>query len=132
MRYVWTNLILDCTIRRLIVLILSSQIISIVIDMKIKHFGFTFYVGDIVFFTWLSKKQTIVTLSTYETEYIATLLCMNCAIWLRNFLYDSNIQVDNKSSIELSKKLVHYGRSKYIDVHYHYIREYIKKKRSSE
>jgi hypothetical protein len=48
---------------------------------------FTFYVEDTVFML-LSKKQTIVTLSTFEAEYIAASLCVNHVIWLMNFLYD--------------------------------------------
>jgi Reverse transcriptase (RNA-dependent DNA polymerase) len=96
---------------------------------------FTFYVGDTVF-TWLSKKQAIVTLSTCEAEYVAASLCVNHAIWLRNLLYDlklpqleaTEIRVDNKSAIELAKNPVHHERSKHIDVRYHSIREHIKEK----
>jgi hypothetical protein len=37
--------------------------------------GFVFFMGSATF-TWLSKKQYIVTLSTCEAEYVATSLCV--------------------------------------------------------
>ena len=42
--------------------------------------GFVFFIGDIAF-TWISKKQPIVTLSTYEAEYVATTSCVCHVVW---------------------------------------------------
>ena len=89
--------------------------------------------GDTAF-TWLSKKQPIVTLSTCEAEYVAASWCVCHAIWLRNLLYELKLQqheateigVDNKLAIELAKNPVHHERSKHIDVHFHFIREHVK------
>ncbi|KAL5568431.1 hypothetical protein UlMin_025006 [Ulmus minor] len=47
--------------------------------------GFVFFMGDTAF-TWMSKKQPIVTLSTCEAEYVAATSCVCHAIWLRNLL----------------------------------------------
>jgi hypothetical protein len=55
-------------------------------------------------------------------------------LWLRKLLNEiifsqekaMNIRVDNKSAIELAKNLVHYERSKYIDVYFHFIQEHVK------
>jgi Reverse transcriptase (RNA-dependent DNA polymerase) len=48
------------------------------IDNRKSTLGYVFFMGDTVF-TWLSKKQPIVTLSTCETEYVAaSLVCMSC------------------------------------------------------
>jgi len=44
--------------------------------------GFVFYIGDTTF-TWSSKKQSIVALSTCEAKYIATTSCVCHFIWLR-------------------------------------------------
>jgi len=69
--------------------------------------------GDIAF-TWTSKKQPIVTLSTYEVEYIAATSSVCHAIWLRSLLKElqmlqeeaTKIFVDNKSALALAKNLV--------------------------
>ncbi|XP_068339218.1 uncharacterized mitochondrial protein AtMg00810-like [Pyrus communis] len=45
--------------------------------------GFVFFMGDTAF-TWMLKMQSIVTLSTYEAEYVAATACVCHAIWLRN------------------------------------------------
>ncbi|KAM1852115.1 hypothetical protein ACFX13_016080 [Malus domestica] len=87
-------------------------------------------------FTWMSKKQPIVTLSTCEAEYVAVTSCVCHAIWLRNLLKElsmpqeepTEIYVDNKSAIALAKNPVFHDRSKHIDTRYHYIRECIARK----
>ncbi|GJZ32250.1 retrovirus-related pol polyprotein from transposon TNT 1-94 [Tanacetum coccineum] len=47
--------------------------------------GFLFFLGNNAF-TWSSKKQPIVTLSSCEAEYIAATSCVCHAIWLRSML----------------------------------------------
>ncbi|CAL1405651.1 unnamed protein product [Linum trigynum] len=82
--------------------------------------GFVFFLGDTTF-TWSSKKQAIVTLSTCEAEYVAT-SCACHAIWLRKLLKELNmtqeesieIFVDNKSALALAKNPVFHDRSKHI------------------
>ncbi|KAG6411307.1 hypothetical protein SASPL_129387 [Salvia splendens] len=94
--------------------------------------GYVFYMGDTAF-TWMSKKQPIVTLSTCEAEYVAATFSVCHAIWLRSLLSElgwpqkepTTICVDNKSAIALSKNPVFHNRSKHIDTRYHYIRECI-------
>ncbi|KAG6408832.1 hypothetical protein SASPL_131857 [Salvia splendens] len=94
--------------------------------------GYVFYMGDTAF-TWMSKKQPIVTLSTCEAEYVAATFSVCHAIWLRSLLSElgwpqkepTTICVDNKSAIALSKNPVFHNRSKHIDTSYHYIRECI-------
>jgi hypothetical protein len=95
--------------------------------------GFVFFMRSTAF-TWLSKKQHIVTLSTCEAEYVAASSCVSHSLWLHkllkkmNFCQEkaTNIQVDNKSAIELAKNSVHHERSKHIDVRFHFIREHVK------
>ncbi|KAE8697001.1 hypothetical protein F3Y22_tig00110637pilonHSYRG00668 [Hibiscus syriacus] len=100
------------------------------IDNRRSTTGFVFFMGDVAF-TWMSKKQLIVTLSTCEAEYVAATSCVCHAIWLRNLLKEigliqeepTKVCVDNKSAIALSKNPVFHDRSKHIDIRYHYIRE---------
>jgi hypothetical protein len=95
--------------------------------------GYALYMGGTAF-TWLLKKQPIVTVSTCEAEYVAASLGVSHAIWLRRLLQElkcpqlesTEIRVDNKSSIELAKNPIHHERSKHIDVRFHLIREHIK------
>ena len=82
-------------------------------------------------FTWNSKKQPIVTLSSYEAEHVATTSCVCHDLWLRKILKNlqlsqkeaAEIFVDNKLALVLAKNLVFHGRSKYIDTRYHFLRE---------
>ncbi|RDX69180.1 hypothetical protein CR513_51742, partial [Mucuna pruriens] len=97
--------------------------------------GFVFFMGGCAF-TWSSKKQAIVTLSTCEAEYVAATSCTCQAIWLRRLLKEFNmnqeestkIHIDNKSAQILAKNSVFHERSKHIDTRYHFIRECIVKK----
>ncbi|KAE8735609.1 hypothetical protein F3Y22_tig00000340pilonHSYRG00771 [Hibiscus syriacus] len=105
------------------------------IDNRRSTTGFVFFMGDIAF-TWMSKKQPIVTLSTCEAEYVAATSCVCHAIWLRNLLKEigliqeepTKVYVDNKSAIALAKNPVFHDRSKHIDIRYHYIRECVARK----
>ena len=97
---------------------------------------YTFFLVVDTTFTWMSKKQPIVTLSTCEAEYVAATSCVCHAVWLRNLLNElslpqeeaTKIRVDNKSTIALAKNPVFHDRSKHIDTRFHYIRECITRK----
>ena len=90
--------------------------------------GYMFF-GSSTSFSWSSKKQSIVALSSCETEYVATASTVYQAIWLKNLLgalkhpqHDPvQIYVDNVSTIKLAKNPVQYGRSKHIDTRFHFI-----------
>jgi hypothetical protein len=82
--------------------------------------------------SWQSTKQRVVTLSSYEAEYIAAATAACQGVWLARLLSELKdaeikvpvLRVDNKSTISLVKNSVHHDRSKQIDVRYHLIREY--------
>ena len=90
--------------------------------------GFVFFMGD-TSFTWSSKKQSIVTLSSCEAEYVAANSVVYHLIWLRNMLkflgfpqeIPTKIYIDNQSSIALAKNPVYHERSKHIDTRHHFI-----------
>ncbi|KAL0551788.1 hypothetical protein IC582_010877 [Cucumis melo] len=96
---------------------------------------YVFFIGNTAF-TWSSKKQPIVTLSTCEAEYVAAASCVCHAVWLRNLLKTVGIlqddptviHVDNKSTIALAKNPVFHDRSKHIDTKFHFIRDCISRK----
>ncbi|KAJ4981753.1 hypothetical protein NE237_032590 [Protea cynaroides] len=102
------------------------------LDDKKSTTDFVFFMGDAAF-TWTSKKQPIVTLSTCEAEYVTVTSCFCHAIWLRleklKMLQQeaTDIFVDNKSTIALAKNPVFHDRSKHIGTKYHFIRESIAK-----
>ena len=104
------------------------------IDDRKSTSGYVFFMGNTTF-SWLSKKQPIVTLSTGEAEYVTASWCVCHVIWLRNLLSKMElkqldatvIQVDNKSAIELAKNPVNHKISKYIDVRFHFICDHVKK-----
>ena len=95
--------------------------------------GYAFFLGSGVI-SWSSKKQQVVALSTAEAEYMALASGACQAIWLRWMLRElmheqagpTKLMCDNKSAIALAKNPVFHGRSKHIDIKYHYIREQVK------
>lgn len=89
-----------------------------------------FYLNDNLI-TWVSQKQRCVALSSCEAEFMAVTTAACQAVWLKNLLVQiigvkhglMIIYVNNKSAIDLAKNPVFHGRSKYIDIQYHFIRE---------
>lgn len=92
--------------------------------------GMMFYMnGNLV--SWSSQKQRCVALSSCEVEFMAATMTACQGIWLRRLLSEITGQkvppvemyVDNKSALELMKNPVFHGRSKHIDIRFHFIRE---------
>ena len=100
------------------------------LDDRKSNARYMFHMGSVII-SWASKKQPIVAQSIVEVEYIAENVVVCQAIWLRRILTDLNerqedgttIYCDNISSIALSKNPVFHGRSKHIEIRYHFIRE---------
>lgn len=95
--------------------------------------GFVFLLGSGAV-SWSCKKHQLVTLSTTKTEFVAATACAYQAIWLRKILGElhspqtcpTHLYCDNNSAIKLSKNLVLHGRSKHIDVKFHFLRDLTK------
>jgi hypothetical protein len=105
------------------------------IDTRRSTSGYVFGIGTGPI-SWSSKRQSTVSLSTYEAEYIGQTQATKEAIWLRNLLAEiadmgerdiptTVIYGDNQGSIALAKNAKFHGRSKYIDIQHHYVREKI-------
>lgn len=81
--------------------------------------------------SWSLRKHPIVTLSTTEAEYVAAAACACQCVWMQRVLnslgYDHcrcvTLFCDNTSTIKLAKNHVFHGRSKHINVRFHFIRD---------
>lgn len=96
--------------------------------------GMAFYVNNNLV-SWGSYKQRTVALSSCEAEYMAAAAAACQAVWLASIIKEitgsqlepAKIHVDNNSAIALMKNPVHHGRSKHIDMRFHFIRECIER-----
>ncbi|KAG3176917.1 hypothetical protein PC128_g17075 [Phytophthora cactorum] len=88
--------------------------------------------------SWGSKKQSSVSLSTSEAEYIALSLAIQEGKWIHRLLCEIlaatnetgpelKIREDNQSCIKMTKNPVNHGRAKHIDIKYHHIRDEVKR-----
>jgi hypothetical protein len=83
--------------------------------------------------SWSSKKQSCVALSTAEAEYVALSHAAQEAIWLRNLHSDIGVKIidrivlyeDNQAAISITKNSQFHGRTKHIDIKYHFIRQQV-------
>ena len=102
------------------------------LDRKSTTGGCQFIGGKLV--SWTSKKQTSVSTSTAEAEYMAAGSCCAQILWMKNQLLDYGIKYektpifcDNTSAILITQNPVMHSRTKHIDVRYHFIRDHIEK-----
>nr|GEX43537.1 ribonuclease H-like domain, reverse transcriptase, RNA-dependent DNA polymerase [Tanacetum cinerariifolium] len=92
--------------------------------------GIVFYFGESPI-TWCTQKQPTVTLSSCESKFMAATAAACQALWLKRLLSELTgceekritLKVDNISAIALVRNPVFHGRSKHIDIRYHFIRE---------
>lgn len=104
------------------------------IDDRRSTGAMVFYLNESLV-TWVSQKQRCVALSSCEAEFMAATAAACQAVWLRKLLNQITgqyiepvvIYIDNKSAIDLAKNLMFHGRSKHIDIRYHFIRECIER-----
>ncbi|GJR27080.1 ribonuclease H-like domain, reverse transcriptase, RNA-dependent DNA polymerase [Tanacetum coccineum] len=80
---------------------------------------------------YMTVKQPTVALSSCESEFMAATGAACQALWLKRLLSELTgwaekritLKVDNISAIALVRNPVFHGRSKHIDIRYHFIRE---------
>eukprot|EP00253_Pinus_taeda_P001579 PITA_01579 len=102
------------------------------VDDRKSTSGNALFLGDCLV-SWLSKKQTSISLSPVEAEYIAAANCCTQILWMKEALKDVNIGTnhpitiycDNTSVISLSKNPVMHSKTKHIPIKYHFIREQV-------
>jgi hypothetical protein len=96
--------------------------------------GMSFYLNESLV-TWNSHKEKTVALSSCEAEFMAATEAAKQALWLRTLLGELTgtkarkvtLFIDNNSAIALMKNPVFHGRSKHIDIKYHFIRECVER-----
>ena len=111
----------------------DSDLAGDVEDMKSTG-GMAFYMNENLI-TWASQKQRVVALSSCEAEFIAATMAACQGIWLRRLLTEVakqkvppvTLYVDNQSALDLMRNPVFHGRSKHIDIRYHFIRDCVEK-----
>eukprot|EP00253_Pinus_taeda_P032954 PITA_32954 len=86
--------------------------------------------------SWMSKKQSVVALSTTEAEYMAATHASKEAIWLQRLCSSMGlvqgairIDCDSQSAIFLAKNPAYHSKTKHIDVQYHFVRDMIEDKK---
>jgi hypothetical protein len=107
------------------------------IDERKSTSGYVFLLNNGAI-TWSSKKQSCIALSTMEAEYVACLAAVQEAVWLRRFLQHLEIvrdalnpvtiHCDSMAALAYAKDPKYHGRTKHIDIRYHYIRDMIAQK----
>ncbi|KAI3503743.1 hypothetical protein L1887_32192 [Cichorium endivia] len=100
------------------------------IDRKSTSGGCQFLDGKLI--SWQSKKQTCVSISTAEAEYVAAATCTSQIIWIQSQLKDYAINMrkiplfcDSQSAIRICHNPVQHSKTKHIDLHYHFIKSHV-------
>lgn len=86
--------------------------------------------------SWACRKQSCVSLSSAEAEYVALAEGCQEALWLRMLIGDfgkpitqsTKIMEDNQSCIKLSESEKFSNRTKHIDTKFHFIKQYVQDK----
>jgi len=102
------------------------------IDDRKSTSGATFFHGGCLV-SWSSKKQSAVSLSTAEAEYIAAANCSTQVVWMNQMLedihihYDAPIPIyyDNTSAISISKNPIMHSKTKHIPIKFHFLRDQV-------
>ena len=101
-------------------------------DDKKSIVAYVFMIGNAAF-SWSSKKESIVALSSCEADYIAASMTACQAQWINMLLMElkliknekMELRIDSKSAIDLAKHLVAHGRSKHIETKFHFLRDQV-------
>jgi len=96
--------------------------------------GMAFYLNENLI-TWCLQKQKTAALLSSESKFMAATTVAKQALWLRNLISEITKEkpkavtlfVDNNSAIALMKNPMFHGRSKHIDIRYHFIRECVER-----
>ncbi|CAI7810723.1 unnamed protein product [Closterium sp. NIES-53] len=96
------------------------------------HTGYVYCLNGAAI-SWQSKRQPVVTLSTTESEYTSMCQCIQEGVWLKRLFGEFGhelaggvpVFVDNHSAIALAQNACLHGRTKHMQVRWHFIREMV-------
>eukprot|EP00253_Pinus_taeda_P019467 PITA_19467 len=105
------------------------------LDQRRSTSGYVFNLfGGVV--SWMSKKQSVVALSTTEAEYMVATHASKEEFWLQRLCSSMRlvqgairINCDSQSAIFLAKNCAYHSKTKHIDVQYHFVRDMIEDKK---
>ena len=104
-------------------------------DTRKSTTGYVFLVGGGAF-SWCSKRQGAVSLSSCEAEYYAGSQAAAEVAWQRQFLEELGVRLedpvvvgtDSQSALNLISNPVYHEKTKHIGIRFHYVREQVLKK----
>ncbi|KAI3692233.1 hypothetical protein L6452_32044 [Arctium lappa] len=112
---------------------LDSDLGGANLDIKSTSGGCQFLGARLV--SWQCKKQTTVSTSTTEAEYIAAASCCSQVLWIQNQMLDYGVTflhtpifIDNSSAIRIVNNPIKHSKTKHIEIRYHFIRDCNEKK----
>lgn len=97
--------------------------------------GYCTYVwGNLV--TWRSKKQSVVSRSSAESEYRALALGICEGMWIKRLMNELRLESpesfkmysDSQAAISIAKNPVHHDRTKHVEIDRHFISEKVNSK----
>ena len=102
------------------------------VDDRKSTSGAAIFLGNCLV-SWSSKKQSSISLSTIEEEYIDATSCFTQVIWMKQTLEDVLIKYedpivincDKTSAINMSKNTIMHSKNKHIPIKYHNLREQV-------
>nr|GEU72708.1 retrovirus-related Pol polyprotein from transposon TNT 1-94 [Tanacetum cinerariifolium] len=84
--------------------------------------------------SWFSKKQTALSISTTEAEYVSAENPCQQALWMKQALIDYGVRLDdipimcdNKEAIDLSKNPVQHSQTRNIEIRHHFQHDNVQK-----
>jgi len=100
-------------------------------DRKSTSVG-AFFMGSRLL-SWFNKKQSSISLSIAEAEYVVATSCCTQLLWMMKTLQDIHITCTppisilchNTSAINISKNPVMHSKTKHIPIKYHFLREQV-------
>jgi hypothetical protein len=105
------------------------------VDDRKSTTGYVIKINDCLI-NWVSKKQSTVSLSSAEAEYMSISATIQEMKWIKNLLSELDVlsdrtpilYCDNQSAIAISENDKFHNRTKHIDIRHHYIRDAVKNK----